>query len=120
MKMILALLFVAVVFVIAACAAPVTNTSTPAATPQSAITVTPTPCAIIGAPSGGTESAGMATIGPASRTTPAGPAAQVTFSPEMLATLEARVQRTGGSGPTLAPGSAALPPCPTATATPTK
>jgi hypothetical protein len=83
--------------------------------PQASATAVPTPCATPGAATGTTVS-GSATTGPAARTTPG--AAQPTVSPAELATREAVLGRTNGSGPTLPagpPNASALPLCPTPT-----
>jgi hypothetical protein len=82
---------------------------------QPSATATPTPCATPGAATGVNVS-GSATTGPAARTTPG--AAQPTVSPAELATREAVLGRTNGSGPTLPAGqpkTSALPLCPTPT-----
>jgi len=86
-------------------------------TPQQvSATATPAPCATPGAATG-VISANSATTGPAARTT-VGAAAQQTSSPAELATREAVLGRTNGSGPTLPAGQSngsALPLCPTPT-----
>ena len=83
---------------------------------QPSATATPTPCATPGAATG-VNISGSATTGPAARTT-ASAAAQQTVSPAELATREAVLGRTNGSGPTLPagqPNGSTLPLCPTPT-----
>ena len=97
---------------------------------QPSATATPSPCATPGSATGasvggsatpvaatGVRAEGGTTTGPAARTT-ASAAAQQTVSPAELATREAVLGRTNGSGPTLPagqPNGSTLPLCPTPT-----
>ena len=124
MKVVIVLSAVLGLFIAAACTAPIaspqpSNTATPSGTPlaspQPVSVTTPTPCVTVTiTQSGATQPVGVASVGPANRTTPSS-LTQATLSPEMLATLEARVQQTGRGGPTIAPGLPAVPVCPTVT-----
>lgn len=90
---------------------------------QTFATIAPTPCATPGAASG-VNSSSSGTVGTAARTTPAAisstvsPDGQPYPSAQELATREAVLARTNGSGPTLPAGQpypSALSLCPTPT-----